>query len=132
MKSVLQLFFILLLVHATPCFSQSKIDRSKKDLDSKPQTENTTSDNGRKSNSSNDRDNHNGFSHFAAQVFMYLTYYTVIGSYEFEDHLHSNLTDYPYANDVSGNFENSDFISPTTNYLRIDIEDQFVYSSTNL
>jgi hypothetical protein len=36
---------------------------------------------------------------------MYLTYYSIIGNYDIENHLHNNLSNYPYDSNLSGNFE---------------------------
>jgi hypothetical protein len=69
---------------------------------------------------------------FSFKDFMYLTYYSIIGNYDIENHLHNNLSNYPYDSNLSGNFENSDSVSPTINYLRLDLENQLLLSHNNL
>ena len=125
-KKVRLLIVLILLLPSIQCFSQSKIDRSKRDLTSTRSSNSSNNQNNRDSNSSSDLSFDNEFTYLIYKSFLYLTYYSIIGNYEFENHLHSNLTDYPYQNNVSGNFENSDVISPTTKYLRVDIEDQIL------
>lgn len=63
---------------------------------------------------------------------MYLTYYSIVGNYHIENHLNSNLSNYPYDSNLSGNFESSDAISQSTNYLRVDLEDQILLGHNNL
>jgi hypothetical protein len=63
------------------------------------------------------------------QDFMYLTYYSIIGNYDIENHLHNNLSNYPYDSNLSGNFENSDSVLQLI--LRLDLENQLL-SHNNL
>lgn len=135
MRTVFKIIFLFLVLNSINCFSQSKIDRSKKDLDGEAKTENVTYDPKTDSYSSKFSSNvtlENEFRNILFEGFMYLTYYSIIGNYAIENHLHNNLTDYPYSSNFSGNFENSDSVSPTTNYLRVDLEDQVLISHNNL
>jgi hypothetical protein len=132
MKTVTKIFLLFFLTNCFFGFSQSKIDKSKKDLTTKSRSNNSNKDSKRSSNSSGDVLFENGFSDLLFQGFMYLTYYSIVGNYHIENHLHSNLTNYPYEDNLSGNFENSDAISPSTNYLRVDLEDQFLLAHNNL
>lgn len=132
MKIVLKIILIFFLVNPINCFSQSKIDRSKKDLTSRSRTDNHNKDNERDSNSSSPISFDNESKNFLLQGFIYLTYYSIIGNYAIENHLHNNLTDYPYDSKSAGNFENSDSVTTTVNYVRLDLENQFLLSHNNL
>jgi hypothetical protein len=132
MKTAIKIIFLLFLANSIHCFSQSKIDRSKQDLNTKSKTDNVNKNNEGDSNYSSDVSINNEFRNILFQGFMYLTYYSIIGNYEFEKHLHSNLTNYPYSDKLSGNFESSASNSPTINYLRIDLENQILLSHSDL
>ncbi|MFT5963464.1 MAG: hypothetical protein ACI9L6_000166 [Flavobacterium sp.] len=132
MKTVTKIFLLFLLANSINCFSQSKIDRSKKDLTSPSRTDNNNKDNERDSNSSSHVSFDNEFRNILFQGFMYLTYYSIIGNFDAENHLHNNLSNYPYDGNLSGNFENSVPVSPPINYLRIDLENQLLLSQNNL
>ncbi len=62
-----------------------------------------------------------------AQIFLYVTYYTVIGNYAYESHLHNNLTKYPYYNYSSGNYEKRDSFFYSKRRARLDLEDLFLF-----
>jgi hypothetical protein len=132
MKTVIKIILLFFLANSSNCFSQSKIDRSKKDLTSPPISSYDNNDNDRDSDSSSHVSLYNDSRNILFQGFIYLTYYSIIGNYEIENHLHNNLSNYPYDSNLSGNFENSNSVSPTVNYLRLDLEDQFLLSHNNL
>jgi hypothetical protein len=103
-----------------------------KDLTSPSRTDNNNKDNEGDSNSSSHVSFDNEFRNIFFQGFMYLTYYSIIGNYDIENHLHNNLSNYPYDSNLSGNFENSDSVSPTINYLKARLENQLLLSHNNL
>ena len=61
-----------------------------------------------------------------------VTYYALIGDYEYEEHLHSNLSGYPFYNGKSGNYESVNANPSPTRYLRFDLENSFLYSNERL
>lgn len=132
MKTVIKIIILLFLANSIPCFSQSKLDRSKKDLNKESRNNNANKNSERDPNYSSDVSIDNEFRNILFQGFMYLTYYSIIGNYEFENQLHNNLTDYPYSDKLSGNFEGSSSNSPTVNYLRLDLEDHILLGKSNL
>lgn len=67
-----------------------------------------------------------------AKVFLYITYYSTIGSYKTEPHLHSPVTAYPYYNKQSGNYEKPDTAVRKKNHFRFDAAYQFLYSNKDL
>jgi hypothetical protein len=42
----------------------------------------------------------------------------------------NNLSNYPYDSNLSGNFENSDSVSPTINYLKARLRESTSFKST--
>jgi hypothetical protein len=100
-----------------------------KDLTSPSRTDNNNKDNEGDSNSSSHVSFDNEFRNIFFQDFMYLTYYSIIGNYDIENHLHNNLSNYPYDSNLSGNFENSDSVLQLI--LRLDLENQLL-SHNNL
>jgi hypothetical protein len=135
MKTIIKIIFLFFIANSISSFSQSKIERSKKDLTRESKTDSSIKKNktGSYSSRSSDDDSfQKEITYVLLKGFVYLTYYSTIGNYNNENHLQSNLTNYPYQNNLSGNFENPDAISPTTNYLRIDLEDQILLGHTNL
>ncbi len=129
-KPILLLAF---LIAASNTFSQTKIDQSKEEL-KKGSPKNTGSNNTSPSSTNPPKEKpcRNGFGDLVADVFLYLTYYSIIGSYGSEDHLHSKLTKYPYYNQSSGNFESTDSSTAARNRFRIDIDNQFLFSHKDL
>lgn len=136
MKKTALLLFSLFYIAS---LGQNKLDKSKSQLNSggpkknQSSTSYSTSSGSSKSKSSG---GDNIIGRALANVFIYSTFgvfkYGVFGDYNNEDHLYSNLTPYPYYNRKSGNFENSDPLSVTTNKARLDIENNFVYNSSAL
>jgi hypothetical protein len=56
----------------------------------------------------------------------------MVGNYAGEDHLHSDLTHYPYYNQWSGNYESPDSLSAERKRFRLDIEDKLLYDLADL
>lgn len=121
-------------------FAQTKVEQSKEEIKKGKQTTSTTGTSttnnsstgsySRKSNS--ERSIGAAFADIVGQIFLYATYYTVVGNYKMEEHLHSKLTHYPYYNQASGNYENIDSVIARKNKLRFDISNQFLYSNKDL
>jgi hypothetical protein len=135
MKTVFKILFLFFLLKSINCFSQGKIEKSKEELKKKSKVDNSIQNHEKNTSSSRSESNdsfQNEIVNVMFQGSMYLTYYSAIGKYETEDHLHSNLSKYPYYSKLSGNFESSDSISPTINYLRIDLEEQILLSQNKL
>jgi len=130
MKKIAFLLFCLISISS---FGQNKLEKSKKELNSKSNS--NSSSNYSTSTSSSSKSNATTNS-LVVDIFMYATYgvfkYGFIGDYKNENHLYSNLTPYPYFNGKSGNFENADLDTVSKNKARLDLENSFVYNSGNL
>jgi hypothetical protein len=130
LNTICLLFFTLVTLQ---CFSQGKIEQSKKEIKKgadKPKD--PGSQPAKSSKSDNDKTIGEIFFEGVGKVFLYITYYTTIGSYKTEQHLHSKVTKYPYYNNQSGNYENPDTASHSKNHFRFDADYQFLYSNKNL
>lgn len=85
------------------------------------------------------KDNPSGsfISNIFGAIISYITYYTFIGSYELEDHLHYDLTKYPYFDKESGNYidycplPDSENNASSIAKFRLDLEDKYLLSSKN-
>ncbi len=67
-----------------------------------------------------------------ARAFMFVTYQAAIGNYQAEDHLHRNLTSYPYYEEgQAGNYEGPGATSEVVKKFRIDLSDQYLYGNEN-
>lgn len=120
------LFFFSFLLCCSS-YGQSKIDKSKNDLNRSSSSSRQNSNNRVSSSNSDsffDTDD-DGFWFF---VIPRIVFYSFIGSYNSEQHLENKVTDYPYYNGESGNYENSDW----SKNFRLDIEDNLLYSSNTL
>ena len=136
MKKTTLLLFSLFYIGS---FGQNKLDKSKSQLNSGASKKNQSSASYSSSSGSSKSKSSGGdniIGGVIADIFIYTTFgvfkYGVIGDYKNEDHLYSNLTPYPYYNRKSGNFENLDTLSVTTNKARLDVENSFVYNSSSL
>jgi hypothetical protein len=124
-------FYILCFITSTLVIGQTKIDKSKKELNSNAsslsQNNSNTAIHSRKHN------RHKGSSIWLNIVFGIFKY-GVIGNYNNEDHLYSGLTDYPYYNKESGNYENYKAGDADTlkNNFRLDIENHLLFSTKYL
>ena len=136
MKNAINIIlFLLLFTYSIDSFSQEKIEKSKKEIKQGSQNH----DNHRRNKSHSSSASFESYDSFqnvifrsVAQVFIFVTYYAAIGNYEGEDHLHSNLTNYPFYNGVSGNYENADSAFTSRRFLRFDLEDKLFYSNESL
>lgn len=125
---------LLLTILYSQSFAQGKIDKSKQEI-RKGGDKNNSSQPGQPSPSSKDNDDQTiGESLFegVAKIFLYITYYSTIGKYDTEQHLHSNVTPYPYYNKRSGNYEKADTTNHTKNRFHVDAAYLFLYSNKDL
>jgi hypothetical protein len=74
----------------------------------------------------------NAFAEVVVQGLLFVTYYAAIGNYIGEEHLHNNLTRYPYCNTFSGNYVSTDSDPASSKILRFDFEALFLYSNRDL
>jgi hypothetical protein len=136
MKAFITLIFLFFITLVTlQSYSQGKIDRSKEEIKRGNKSANSQRGQSSQSDQSSKRDNEQSIGDIIAvgivQGFLYLTYFSTIGDYKTEYHLHSNLTKYPYYNNRSGNYESIDS-NISKNHFRFDIDNQFLYSNKNL
>lgn len=128
--------YSILLFSSSVIFSQTKVEKSKKDL---------TAESGKNSSSQSSSSN-NSLSTPASEernsLFLELTGYVlfgvfkygIVGDYKNEEHLDTNLTDYPFYDKRTGNYGNYkavDTNSVNKDY-RLDIENKFLFSKSNL
>lgn len=127
MRNYLFVFSFLLSYSS---YGQSKIDKSKKELNGRNNSSRQNSnDGGRPSNSQNSGTYfNNGDGDFWIYVIPRIVFFSFIGNHRYEPHLKYKLTDYPYYNGESGNYEDSDF----SKNFRLDIGDNLMYSSNTL
>jgi hypothetical protein len=131
--TIIFLFFITLV--SLQSYSQGKIDRSKEEIKKGNKNANGQRGQSTQSAQSSKSDNEQSIGDIIAvgivQGFLYLTYFSTIGDYKTEYHLHSNITKYPYYNKHSGNYESTDS-NISKNHFRFDVDNQFLYSNKNL
>lgn len=118
-------------------YAQGKIDQSKEELKKENKREKGQSSQSTSSYSPHYRNNNDKtfgecITEGIVTGFFYVTFYSTIGVYRLEDHLHSNLTKYPYYNNRSGNYESTDSVYSSKIHFRFDLEDHFLYSNKNL
>ncbi|HEX2935892.1 MAG TPA: hypothetical protein VHO72_11105 [Bacteroidales bacterium] len=124
------IFILLIFCNCSVvCFSQGKIEKSKDDLKRGSSKERSR---GRRSASSSSCDWDNPFLELAGKAFLYISYYSFIGNYGEEYHLHSDLTRHPYYNGWSGNYESSDSLPAERRRFRLDIENKLLYDLADL
>lgn len=117
-------------------FSQDKLEKSKKEI--AKGAKRSDGSGGRRSHGSSGYDSHQGPLEYMifnglVQGFMFVTYYSAIGNYRAEDHLHRRLTDYPYCDEGHfGNYESPDAPNPSEKIFRIDLGDQYLYNNGGL
>lgn len=165
MKQSIKIIVTIILIQCSCIvYAQNKINQSIQELkteseksDSKNEYKTTTNRSGRESSSSSesmessiisnryenssvsldDEPSGNFFSNLLGTIISYITYYTFIGSYELEDHLHYDLTKYPYFDHESGNYfdycpmPDSENSSSSIAHFRLDLEDKYLMSSKN-
>lgn len=137
-NSMKHFLYAFLLFSSCATFSQTKVEKSKKDLtaesgkSSSSSSQNSSSGNSLRTPASEER--RSLFLEITGYVLFGVFKYGVVGDYKNEEHLDNNLTNYPYYNKESGNYENyavTDADSSKKNY-RLDIENKFLYSDNNL
>lgn len=134
---------ILLLLLSLSCnlgFSQSKIDKSKTELNSGSGSKPALTSSSGVSNSSGNNSKCNTsdedcgvFETIVKWVFCGV-YYGFIGDYKSEDHLDNTVTDYPYYNQKYGNYERFEMIDSNKikKNFRFDLQNNFLYSGKDL
>jgi hypothetical protein len=129
MKNFIYLFFLTISYIS---FGQSKIDKSKKELNdnSSSHSQDTHINNSNHLHQHNNDEENNIWLNIAFGLFKY----GLIGDYNNEDHLYSNLTDYPFYNKESGNYENYKACDADSlkKDFRIDMDNHLLYSSNVL
>lgn len=134
MKAYITVIFLILF--SLQSAGQGKIDQSKKELNKENKHEKGQSGQagnpGRSSRNDADRSFGDIIFQGVATGIAYLTWYSTVGAYKLEDHLHSNLTKYPYYNNQSGNYESTDSVYNSKLHFRFDLDYKFLYSNKNL
>ena len=129
------IFLFLFTLVSLENYAQGKIDQSKDEIKKGSKTQKSGSNQSGSSSSSfssqDERSLGNVIAGGIVQGILYLTFYSTIGVYRLEDHLHSNLTKYPYYNH-SGNYESTDSVYSSKIHFRFDLDYQFLYSNSNL
>ncbi|MBF6641556.1 hypothetical protein IVB69_08690 [Flavobacterium sp. J49] len=122
----------LLLLSCNIVLSQSKVSQSKSELNS------SSSSSGNSGNSGSGRSNSSSDDDDEVSIWVEITWgifkYGFIGDYKHEDHLYSNLTDYPYYNKESGNYENYEVneAENSKKNFRFDLQNNLLYSTKDL
>lgn len=131
--------YAFLLLSGCAVFSQSKIDKSKKELNANSgstssSSSSSSSSSGSSSRSSVSDEDTSLFVKICGYVVFGIFKYGVVGDYKNEEQLDNNLTDYPYYNKESGNYENYNFVNSDSlkKDYRLDIENKFLYSTNDL
>jgi hypothetical protein len=117
-------------------FGQSKVNTSKKELNTNSGSTNQNSNDSSGSTHSHhhNKDNDENDTCIWLDITFGFLKYGLIGDYNNEDHLYNNLTDYPYYNKESGNYENYKASDADTlkKDFRVDIENHLLYSNNAL
>jgi len=126
-------FFPLFILVSLQSFSQGKIEQSKQEVKKGNKKQSNPGNPQATSSSKSDDDKTIGeiFFEGVAKVFLYITYYSTIGSFKTEEHLHSKVTRYPYYNNRSGNYEKPDTSAHSKNHFHFDADYQYLYSNKN-
>lgn len=136
MKPTLLSLIIALFIAPHPAFAQSKTDTSKKELTEKEGVNYKKSSSSSSSSSSFDDDDTNIFTEIIVPIFMYtiggVFKYGLIGDYANEDHLHNDLTHYPFERDSLGNFYNPKFGENKVHIFRVDAKEKLLFSDAHL
>lgn len=113
--------------------AQTRLEQSKSDLKSSSsttQSSSTTNSNTSRTSSSNNTES------TLAEVFLDVAsvvfYYSFIGDYKNENHLYSRLTPYPFKDPGVGNYESVDTVKTGKNRFRVDFDNKFLYSDSQL
>lgn len=134
MKVLIRMIVLFLLsLGSRQSFSQGKIDRSKQEIKKGNKKErHQAGQSGQNTNNTEDKSLGNILFEGFVTGLAYVTWYSIVGSYKLEDHLHSNFTKYPYYNHYSGNYESTDSVSNSKIHFRFDINNQVLYSNKDL
>ena len=128
MKKVVLLPLLLLCIFPISVQAQNDLNKSKKEL-----TENEGVNYRSPSQSNSDDDGEdNIFTELAVEAFVYTVGVTLFGIYDVEDHLHNDLTKYPYHDAEAGNYYNPKFGEESVYVFRFDVKDKFIYKSNDL
>ena len=127
-----RVMILLLLLSVLHSNAQTRIDRSKDEVNDKKGNSGFRSSNNDDSDSDDLSFFEVIFTEFFVEAFLYVTYYSAIGDFKSEKHLHKNLTDHPYSIPTVGNFISPDSLNPQINYFRLDLEDQLLLGQNRL
>ena len=122
--------FLIVLLSCSLTFAQDKIEKSKKALTQESSAKNNTTTSTSSQNTKNVNDGI--FTEVAFKIAFGVIYYSMLGDYQHENHLYSNLSKHPYYNGKSGNFEKYAADTIKENEFRLDLEDEFIYNNQNL
>ncbi len=128
MKRILSFSTFLIFLFSTQNYSQNKVSQSKSEL--KSSSSKSGSGSGTSSKGSSDDDDYD--TSLIEMIAFGIFKYGLIGDYRHEKHLNSDLSPYPFYNNVSGNFQNINEDSIKSYIWRLDIENHFIYSDNNL
>ncbi|MGH2666212.1 hypothetical protein [Flavobacterium sp.] len=124
-------YLILLFVFSSTLYCQNKTEKSKKELNSNSSSSSSSTTTSRSSGSDNGEE-----LGLAAELFLNIGLgvfkYGLIGDYTMEDHLYNKVSEYPFYNNKSGNYDGCDTVVVEKNKFRIDFEDKFLYSNNDL
>ena len=125
--------FVWLFSVSLNCLSQGKIDKSKDELKKGSKSSDRPSN---KSSSFSSGRSDDSFEFFIfrmfAEAFVFVTYNTLIGSYEKEGHLHNDLTGSPFCDQFSGNYLDPGSDQSLSKNFRIDLDNKLLYYNDKL
>lgn len=131
MKGFAKILVLLLSIQvlAGSLFAQSKIDQSKDEL---KKGNRTKRDRRATDTSYSDgySDSDNFFEDLIMQAMMYVAYYSVVGNYNYEDHLYNDLAPYPLYNGISGNYDAT--LTDAPKLMRLDLENKILLSPSSV
>ncbi len=127
LKSIKHAFIIAFVFNFLVVNAQNKIDKSKKELNAGSTVPPEKAKSSRRKEI--DSEDVGLFLEIAGYVTFGVFKYGLIGDYANEDHLYNNLSPYPYFKKGVGNFCETD--TTITKKFRLEIENNFVYSSNN-
>jgi hypothetical protein len=122
---------LLALCYVTSGYGQTKLEQSKSELKSgsgyTPKHYRTSSGSSSGSSAYDDP-----IKNMFVEAFFLLTVYSVVGNYPYEDHLHNELTPYPYFDSRSGNYKGDDTSPYLLKPFRFDIAEQFMVGGSGV
>lgn len=135
MKKIISAILVLTLIYSPPILSQGKIKKSKRELKAVRQESRGFSASSVNTEPSNDINYGQTLEEYIVGLLatgvVITTFYSTIGNYKGENHLHSLLSAYPYANGAGGNYValHQDTIGRK---FRIDLENSAMIIDKNL